>query len=155
FNAQERYGKFRIQHGLHSTPLLDGDRLYLTLLHSGGHWVIALDKATGAEGWKVARPSDAQGECKEAYPSPRLWDEGGQKHLIVLGCDYVTAHKLSDGAEVWRLGDLNPADRYFYAFRIIASPVAAPGLLVVPTMRTGGVVGVKPGASGKIESGSK
>ena len=31
FNAQERYGKFNIQFGMHSTPLLHGDRLYLQL----------------------------------------------------------------------------------------------------------------------------
>src|SRR5207253_1363163 len=34
FNVQERYGAFKIQHGLHSTPLLDGDRFYLTLQHA-------------------------------------------------------------------------------------------------------------------------
>src|SRR5207248_8864460 len=54
FNAQERYGKFRIQHGMHTTPLLHGDRLYLSLLHAGGMWVIGLEAATGQEVWKVA-----------------------------------------------------------------------------------------------------
>src|SRR5262249_31484636 len=49
FNAQERYGAFKIQFGMHSTPLLDGERLYLQLIHSGGAWVVALDKATGKE----------------------------------------------------------------------------------------------------------
>jgi outer membrane protein assembly factor BamB len=154
FNAQERHGRFRIQHGMHTTPLLHGDRLYLSLLHSGGHWVIALDKATGKEVWKVARKSDAEGECKEAYTSPCLWRDGEDACLVVLGCDYTTAHRLNDGSEIWRLGDLNSAARYQYAFRIIASPVATPDLLVVPTARGSTVVGVKPGAKGMIKSGS-
>ncbi len=29
FNAQERYGSFSIQHGMHITPLLHEDKLYL------------------------------------------------------------------------------------------------------------------------------
>jgi outer membrane protein assembly factor BamB len=154
FNVQDRYGKFRIQHGMHSTPLLHGDRLYLSLLHSGGHWVIALDKATGKEVWKVTRPTDAQSESKEAYTSPCLWQNGKEECLVVLGCDYTTGHRLSDGAELWRLAGLNPKARYNYAFRIIASPVATPDLLVVPTARGVTVVALKPGASGRIEPGS-
>jgi outer membrane protein assembly factor BamB len=55
---------------------------------------------------------------------------------------------------VWRLGDLNPKARYSTAFRIIASPVASPDVLVVPTARGGIVVGVKPGAKGILPEGS-
>src|SRR5262245_37598681 len=62
FNVQERYGKFKIQHGLHTTPLLFGDRLYVSLIHNNGHWVIAINKANGEEVWKVERKSDAEGE---------------------------------------------------------------------------------------------
>jgi outer membrane protein assembly factor BamB len=155
FNLQDRYGKFRIQHGLHSTPLLHENRLYLSLLHSGGHWVIALDKATGKEVWKVARQTDARSESKEAYTSPCLWQNGKEACLVVLGCDYTTGHRLSDGAEIWRLGDLNPRDRYDSAFRIISSPVATPELLVVPTARGATVVALKPGAAGSITAGSR
>jgi outer membrane protein assembly factor BamB len=154
FNAQDRYGQFSIQHGIHNTPVLHEDRLYMTLLHSNGHWVIALDKASGKEVWKVARKSDAQFECKEAYTTPCLWDHGNEKCLVVLGCDYATAHRLGDGGELWRLGGLNPKAGYQNAFRIISSPVAADGLLVVPTARQKQVVALKPGASGMIKPGS-
>jgi outer membrane protein assembly factor BamB len=154
FNVQQRYGRFQIQHGMHTTPLLHEGRLYLSLLHSGGHWVIALDSATGKEVWKVARPTDARFESKEAYTSPCLWQNGGEPCVVVLGCDYTTGHHLSDGAEVWRLGDLNPKARYNDAFRIIASPVATPELLVVPTARGATVVALKPGAKGPINAGS-
>src|SRR5436305_1052846 len=34
FNAQDRYGQFDIQHGIHNTPVLHEDRLYWNLLHS-------------------------------------------------------------------------------------------------------------------------
>jgi outer membrane protein assembly factor BamB len=154
FNAQERYGKFKIQHGIHVTPLLHEDRLFLSLIHSGGHWVIALDKATGKEVWKVERKSDAVGESREAYASPLLWHTAKDTSLVVLGADYTTGHRLEDGSEIWRLGDLNPKTKYSYALRIIASPVATPDQLLVPTARGGLVVALKPGASGLIKSGS-
>ncbi len=154
FNAQERYGPFQIQHGVHPTPLLYEDRLYMNLLHARGHWVIAIDKNTGKDVWKVARPTDAQGESKEAYASPCLWRNGKDAYIVVLGADYATAHRLSDGGENWRLADLN-WPKYSNAWRIITSPVAAPELVVVPTARgTGPVVGVRPDAQGLIKAGS-
>jgi outer membrane protein assembly factor BamB len=153
FNTQKRYGRFHTQHGLHVTPLLYRDRLYLSLLHADGHWVIALDKATGNDVWKVHRPTDARGESKEAYASPCLWTNGKDAYLVVLGADYATAHRLDNGQEIWRLADLNPTKRYSTAFRIITSPVASPDLIVVPTCRGGIVVGVKPDARGVIHAG--
>jgi outer membrane protein assembly factor BamB len=155
FNAQERYGKFDIQHGIHVTPLLYGDRLYLSLLHSGGWWVVALDKTNGKEVWKVRRESDATDECEQAYTSPVLWQNGKDEYLVVLGCDYCTAHRLADGGEIWRLGDINPkGKRYDRAYRIIATPAASAEVVVVPSARDGPVVGVKPDAKGMIKVGS-
>jgi len=154
FNAQDRYGKFQIQWGMHVTPLLHGDRLYLSLLHSGGWWVIAIDKATGKEVWKVKRDSDAENECEQAYASPCLGHDGKEEYLIVHGCDYTTGHRLTDGSEIWRLGDLNPKSNYHRTLRLVASPVATADLIVVPTAKHGPVVGLKPTAKGKITAGS-
>jgi outer membrane protein assembly factor BamB len=154
FDAQERYGKFDILHGVHNTPLLYQDRLYLVLLHANGHWVIALDKATGKEVWKIERKSDAVGVSREAYASPCLWNDGERKNLVVLGCDYATGHRLDDGSEIWRLGDLNPKASYNTTLQLISSPVATPNMLLVSTGRTETVVAVKPGARGLIRAGS-
>jgi outer membrane protein assembly factor BamB len=153
FNAQERYGKFIIQHGIHITPVLHEDRLYLSLLHSGGWWVLAFDKATGKEVWKVRRDTDATDECEQAYASPILWHDGKDAYLVVLGCDYATAHRLKDGSEIWRVGDLNPKKTYNRMFRIIATPAASADLIVVPSARDGPVIGVVPEATGMIKPG--
>jgi outer membrane protein assembly factor BamB len=154
FNAQERYGKFQIQHGMHVTPLLYGDRLYHSLLHSGGWWVIAIDKATGKDVWKIKRESDARAECEHSYASPCLWHNDKDAYLIVHGCDYTTAHSLGDGSEIWRLGDLNPKDAYNFTLRFVTTPVAVADLIVVPTAKNGPVIGVKPQAKGMITAGS-
>jgi outer membrane protein assembly factor BamB len=155
FNLQERYGQYRVQHGgIHITPVLDGDRLYLTLLSSGGHWVIAMDKATGQEVWKAERKSDARAECLHSYASPVIWRNGKESYLVTHGNDYAIAHRLSDGAEIWRVGDLNPKDHYNFTLRFVASPVATPDLIVVPSAKRGPVVGVNPNTRGLIQAGN-
>jgi outer membrane protein assembly factor BamB len=154
FNAQERYGKFNIMHGMHTTPVLHGDRLYLALLHEGGQWVLALEKATGKDVWKVERPTDGVFEGRHGYASPVLWSNGKDEYLLVHGCDYATAHKLSDGSEIWRLGDLNPKSEYRRDLRMVATPAISPDLIVVPTAKDKGVVAVKPDAKGTIAKGN-
>ena len=154
FNVQDRYGKFKILHGIHNTPLLHGDKLYVNLLHTNAHLVIALDKATGKEVWKVARNSDAQFESKDSYASPTLWQDGKDAYLVVLGNDYVTGHRLSDGSEIWRVGDINPKSNYQAAFRIIASPVASADVILSPTARQKQVIAIDPKASGFIKAGA-
>jgi outer membrane protein assembly factor BamB len=155
FNAQDRYGKFNIQFGVHTTPVLYGDRLYMQLIHTAGQWVIAIDKATGKDVWKVARPSDGRAECEHSYASPCVWHDGKDAYLVVHGNDYATAHSLKDGSEIWRLGGLNPKAGYNPTLRFVASPVATKDLIVVPTAKNGPVVGVKPNAAGAVAAGSE
>jgi outer membrane protein assembly factor BamB len=155
FDLQERYGRFRIQFGMHCTPLLYEDRLYLQLIHSGGARVVALDKATGKEVWNVARPSDGRAECEHSYASPCLWRNGKEALLITHGNDYAIAHRLEDGSEVWRVGGLNPKDKYNPTLRFVASPVAVSDLIVIPSAKNGPVVGLEPNAQGLVMPGGK
>ncbi len=154
-NVQERYGKYVIYHGIHTSPLVVGDRVYLALLHSDGKWVVALDKLTGNEVWKISRPTDAKSESRDAYTSPIIWDTGKDRHLIVHGSDYTTAHRLEDGSEVWRL-ELNSKKPYLAAFRMIATPVATRDMLIIPTTKNfsqgkgGPVIALQPGATGTL-----
>src|SRR5581483_18801 len=155
-NLQERYGTFKQNWGgIHMSPLLSGDRLYLSLLHANGAWVIALDKATGNEVWKVERKSDATRESKESYASPILGHNGADAYLITHGGDYAVGHRLKDGSEIWRVGELNPKEpRYRPDYRFVATPAASKDLIVVPTAKRGVVVGVKPDAQGLVRPGS-
>jgi outer membrane protein assembly factor BamB len=144
------YGKIQIGHlCFSSTPVLDGGRLYIQLIHGGGAQVVALDAANGKEIWKVNRPSDARAECKDSYASPVLYRDDKQEFLITHGADYVIAHSLEDGSELWRAGGLN-IGRYNPTLRFVASPVAVPGLIVVPSAKNGPVLGLKPDGKGNI-----
>ncbi|MDC0144434.1 PQQ-binding-like beta-propeller repeat protein [Verrucomicrobia bacterium] len=155
FNAQERYGRFRLGFGYHTTPVLHDGRLYLQLIHSGGAWVVAIDAASGREIWKVERPSDGTNECEHAYTSPSIWSRASDAQLITHGNDYAIGHRLIDGKELWRVAELNPKERYNRTLRFVASPVVSPDLIVIPSAKGRGVVGLMPGASGIILPGNK
>ncbi len=153
-DIQKEYGRFNIQFGMHSTPVLYENRLYLQLIHSGGATVVALDKATGKEIWKIKRPSDGTDENEHSYASPLIWHKDKDAYLITHGNDYAVAHSLKDGSEIWRVGELNPRTSYNRTLRFVASPVATPDLIVVPSAKNGPVVAVKPDATGKVYPGS-
>lgn len=150
FNVQDRYGKFNIQFGMSSTPLLRNGVLYLQLLHGDGDpktreaRVVAMDALTGQEKWAVDRPSDGSDENEHSYASPVFFGEGDETILVTHGADYTVGHRLTDGSEVWRMSGLNPTAKYDRTLRFVASPVAAGDLLVIPTAKRGPVMGIKP-----------
>ena len=160
FNLQDRYGKFSIQFGMSSTPVLDDGVLYLQLIHGEGDpktreaCVVALDGATGAEVWKVDRPSDAEAENEHSYASPMMYQDGKTKLLLSHGADFIVAHDLKDGHEVWRCGGLNRRDDkvlpYDPTLRFVASPVSAPGIIVVPSAKQHPLLAIRPNGAGDI-----
>jgi len=150
-NLQDRYGAFNIQFGMTSTPVLDGDKLYVQLFHTGYHLLVALDKRTGDEVWRHDWQTDARAECEHAYTSPMVYRDARREFLLVHGCDYVTGHDLNDGRELFRCGGLNfEGAKYNAAYRFVASAVAAEGLIVVPSCKNGPVLGLRVEAQGDI-----
>lgn len=155
-NVQDRYGKLSIAFGMTSTPVLDDGRLYLQLIHGEGNpttreaCAVCLDAATGSEVWRADRPSDGLGECEHSYASPVLYRDAQRAFFLTHGADYIVAHDLSDGHELWRCGDLNPKGIYDRTLRFVASPLALPGMIVVPTAKKGPVLCLKPDGQGDI-----
>lgn len=150
----DRYKKFRIYWGMSTTPLLDGQRLYLLLLTTNQQLVVALDKSTGEEIWQQHRKTDAYSECLHSYTSPIIYRFDGQEFLITHGADYVVAHRLDDGSEIWRCGGLQ-SRMYNPLLRFVASPVATSGLIVVPSAKNGPVLGINPARATGIITNSK
>jgi len=156
FDVGERFGRLDIQFGMTSTPVLDGDALYLQLIHGAMKLdddtrtgkVVKLDKATGRTIWAIDRITDAQFECKHSYASPFIYRDGSREFLVVHGADCTTGHALADGREQWRFGGLNgptatnpkPHDQ---TFRFVASPGVAPGAIIVPTCKEGPTVALR------------
>ena len=156
FDLQKRYGNFNIQFGLTSSPLLDDGRLYLQLIHGDMRTsteealLVCLDSINGSEIWRSERLTGARQENKHSYSSPTLYQDGQQKYLIAHGGDFITAHQLEDGVEIWRYC-LNPQGALYHpTLRFVASPLAVPGFVVAPSAKNGPVVCIKGDAKGDI-----
>ena len=152
-DLQQEYGEFQIQFGMASTPILDGNRIYLQLIDGGyadrsetSHgWVVALDAQSGDELWKYERVTDGYAENKHAYTSPVLYRDSEREFLITHGGDYAMGHSLQDGSELWRCGGINPLGNDYNPFlRFVASPTCVEGLIALPSAKQGPVFGLNP-----------
>lgn len=155
-DLQRDYGKFEIQFGMTSSPVLHQGSLYLQLIH--GVWnddpsqgtLAALDANTGQEQWKTIRQTPAVAENKHSYASPVIFDNDQYHYLISHGADYVMAHDLKSGKEIWRCGGMNPTENYNQFLRFVASPAVGKNLIVVPSAKGGSVLAIRPGGAGDI-----
>lgn len=138
--------------GLASTPVLANDRLYIQTIHRGADsYVLALDARTGRDVWKIARPTDARDESRDAYSSPTFFRSPAgpdQDQLIVTGGDIATAYRPSDGAEIWRSADLNRTNNPYYRF--IVSPVATEDFVLITACKRGPMHAIKPDGQGDV-----
>ena len=151
FDVQQRYQEISMYWGMSTSPLLDGERLYLLLLHSNSQVLVALDKRSGKELWQQQRRTEAKQECLHAYTSPIIYRNGDHEFVVAHGADYTTAHALGDGSELWRTGGYHAPGNYNPWLRFVASPVAVEGLIVTPSAKNGPVFGINPDkASGDI-----
>jgi outer membrane protein assembly factor BamB len=150
-DIQTDYGRFGLQWGYASSPLLFEDSLYVQVLH-GMHtddpsYLLRIDKATGKTTWRVLRMTRARFESPDAYTTPALVRQGKSLEIVITGGDVVTGHDLATGQEIWRADGLNPDNDGSY--RIVASPVVHGDLLFAPS-RERPLLALKPGGRGDV-----
>ncbi len=150
-DIQADYGRFGLQWGYASSPLLFGDSLYVQVLH-GMHtddpsYLLRIDKATGKTVWRVLRMTRARFESPDAYTTPALLKLGDSTEIVITGGDVVTGHDPATGQELWRADGLNPHNDGSY--RIVASPVVHGDLLFAPS-RERPLLALKPGGRGDV-----
>jgi outer membrane protein assembly factor BamB len=150
-DIQADYGRFGLNWGYASSPLLHADALFVQVLHGmktdDPSYVLRIDKATGKTIWRVERPTNAQRESPDAYTTPALLQYDGKTEIVISGGDAVTGHDPATGKELWRVDGLNPQNRGDY--RIVASPTVMSGLIVSPS-RNNPLTAIRPGGSGNI-----
>jgi outer membrane protein assembly factor BamB len=150
-DIQADYGRFGLQWGYASSPLLFEDSLYVQVLH-GMHtddpsYLLRIDKATGKTVWRVLRMTRARFESPDAYTTPALLKQGNSTEIVITGGDVVTGHDPATGQELWRADGLNPSNDGSY--RIVASPVVYGDLLFAPS-RERPLLALKPGGRGDV-----
>ena len=105
-DIQADYGRFGLNWGYASSPLLHGDALFVQVLHGmktdDPSYVLRIDNATGKTVWRVERPTKAMRESPDAYTTPALLQYDGKTEIVISGGDAVTGHDPATGKELRR-----------------------------------------------------
>lgn len=152
-DIQRDYGRFGLNWGYASSPMLRNGALYVQVLHGmrtdDPSYILKIDAGTGKTLWRVERATKAIRESPDAYTTP-LWHEyDGKSEVVITGGDAVTGHDPATGAELWRADVLNPTNNG--AYRIVASPTIMGGLIVAPS-RNNPLVAIRPGGTGDVSA---
>src|SRR5262245_52319143 len=132
--------KTRNEFGEGASGVLHGDTLVINWDHEGDDFILAVDKRTGSERWKVARDEPT------SWSTPLVVDDAGRAIVVVSATRKVRAYDLKTGAEVWSCGGLGA--------NCIPTPVAdASTVFVMSGYQEAAGLAIKfPGATGDLTS---
>ena len=117
----------------HSSPILVGERIFVTAYDADKLFTIALDRATGKILWRREAPRDRKEplDARNSPASPSPVSDG--KNVYVLFGDYGLVSYGLDGNERWR----SPLGPFSNVYGIGASPVLVDDKIVVVIDQSG------------------
>jgi outer membrane protein assembly factor BamB len=125
--------------GTAPSPVLHQDRLYVLSDNEEQSYLLALDKRTGKEIWRVDRDE------KSNWSTPLVWDTAQRSEIITAGSGKVRAYDL-EGKLLWWFKGMSSIT--------IATPYADQGLLYITSGfvmdKSRPVYAIRPGASWDI-----
>ena len=98
-----------------ASPLLHEDRIIVNWDHQGQSFIVALDKKTGEEIWKVDRDEIT------AWTTPIVVEQGGRQQVIVSATGLVRSYDFQTGELIWQSPGMT--------LNAIPTPVAADGMV--------------------------
>jgi outer membrane protein assembly factor BamB len=129
-----RYG-----YGTASSPVLHESRLYILKDNEEESYLIAMDKTTGGEIWRVKRDEPT------TWSTPYIWQNAQRTEIVTSGSKKIRSYDLN-GKLLWEITRL--------ATLAVPTPFSDEGLLYVtsgyPTDPTSPIYAIRPGASGDI-----
>ncbi|MFN7923147.1 MAG: PQQ-binding-like beta-propeller repeat protein [Bryobacteraceae bacterium] len=129
--------KMRMQFGEGVPSTLHGDTLLLGFDQQEGSYLIALDKTTGKEKWRVERDEIS------AWSPPYVVEVEGKKQVIVSATNKVRAYEFATGKLIWECGGLGP--------NVIPAPVVHNGTVIVMSgFRDPNLLAIKLGRTGDL-----
>jgi len=149
-NLQERFGRDTLYWDIGTSPVLTTKDVVVAVMHHGNSYIAAFDKLTGELHWRVSRDYPTPVEGDHSYATPIVYQERGREALLVWGGQHLTSHDAEDGLMIWSCGDFNPEAKLNWV--VVASPVIAGDMAVVPYGRGTRLHGIRLGGSGDVTS---
>jgi hypothetical protein len=98
-------GRFYSRHGFCSTPILYKDKVILNADQDAEAYIVALDRATGAEKWRIDRPNRFRSYCV-----PLIIAAAGKTQMVLSGSQTVTSYNPDTGDLIWHIQ--GPTEQY-------------------------------------------
>ena len=138
------YGPFENRFAVSSSPLLFKNLVILQCDHYGASYVVAIDKATGANVWKVDRPGYWHSWASpQLVPAPSGSKGGeGRQELILCGSEKLDAFDPATGQKLWTVRGM--------LRECIPTPVFGDGLIYAVSGPKGPTLAVRPGGRGDV-----
>lgn len=125
--------------GTAASPVVHGDRLYIVNDNEEASYLLALNKKTGEEVWRVERDE------KSNWSTPYVWQNEQRTEIVTAGTGKVRSYDLA-GNELWSLSGMSSIT--------IATPYEYGGLLYISSGYVGDsfrpLYAIQPGAEGDI-----
>ena len=141
---RRRFGEFDTELGIASSPIIDGQRVFLVCDHDGDRFssfdsfVISLSLGTGQVVWK--KPRSKMGR---SWSTPVISQSGKQPaELVVAGDGGLKAYDCNKGRENWHFSGLK--------IWVAPTPVLAKGILFVTSGRNGPILAIERRATTKL-----
>lgn len=83
--------------GTASSPVLDGDKLFVLCDNEEKSFLVAFDKKTGDEVWRTSRTE------KTTWGTPIVWKNKKRTELVTLGTPKVRSYDPATGKQLWEL----------------------------------------------------
>lgn len=135
-------GMQKHQFGYGSSPLMVSNTVYLNFGPGAVEFVVAMDKRSGRELWRVASPTPAADDTYGTWSTPHRIVHEGQPQLLVALRDYFAALDPETGRELWRCRGMGPQAK--------ASPFAGAGMAFMAGDFRGGEIAVRLGGKGDV-----
>jgi outer membrane protein assembly factor BamB len=109
----------RSEFGEGSTPVLFGDRLVVVWDHQGQSFIVAMDKRSGRELWRVDRDEI------DSWATPLVVEVDGRPQVVTAGMNKLRGYDLATGAQIWESPGTTmnpiPSPVYWDGLAILAS----------------------------------
>lgn len=92
--------RMKMQFGEGMAPVLAGDRIVLVFDHEGESFIVAIDKKTGKDIWRVNRDE------KTNWAAPLVLTFKGRTQVVVAGSNKVRSYDLGTGKVIWECAGL-------------------------------------------------
>ncbi len=132
--------KIRYNWGTAASPVLHGERLFIVNDNDKNSYLLALDKKTGNEVFRVQRDE------KSNWVTPYIWENAQRTELVTCGTGKIRSYDLA-GQLLWELRGMSVI--------AVPTPVEGNGLLYLCSGYVGDrknrpIYAVRPGAAGDI-----